>query len=247
MNIAGKGLTTLQRGIAYGIPATNFYAGNMANIINANGTFNWATNADLRNTYYRAVVEGAGLNNTVNPANRVDVVSSSWGGTPIAYDLDIDSKTIDAVAFEGNLTRGSTIVFSAGNDGPGSNTVGSPATGFNTLVVAALGELLTDSAGTATYNVATPFSSRGPIEYRQPTSATSTTGTGLGTFALVDIAAPGFQMRLADYSGLHQAHDLLHLGGTSFSAPTVAGGVALLADYARSPGPRTRRSRPTDA
>lgn len=239
MNIAGKapsGATdlVLHRGIAYGIPATNFYAGALGNSITGN-TFEWATNADMRNTYYRAVVEGVGLNNTANPANRVDVVNSSWGGD--GHNLTLYTTTIDAVAFEGNQTRGSTIVFSAGNEGPGPNSIGAPSVGFNTLVVGALGEFATDAAGTATFNAATSFSSRGPLEYRQPGSATDTTGTNLGNIrARIDLAAPGFQMRLAQYSSSSpNPSAYINWFGTSFAAPTVAGGIALLADYAWSP------------
>lgn len=237
MNMIGKvpgGSTdpTLQRGIAYGIDPNNFFGGNIASTINGNN-FEWSAYTDFRNVYRRAIVEGIGTNNTVNPANRVDVVNSSWGGDAItndgAYNLERAARNIDSILFEGNQTRGSTMVFSAGN-GSGANTIGSPATGFNAIVVGALGEFATDTAGTATYNVATTFSSRGPIQYRQPSSSTDFSGTSLDNIrARVDIAAPGFQMRLATTGS---ATSYNSWAGTSFAAPTVAGGVALLADYA---------------
>jgi autotransporter-associated beta strand protein len=241
MNIAGKapsGASDLvqSRGIAYGIPAANFYQGNMAHTINGS-SFSFS-NSDLRNTYYRAIVEGVGPNNTTNAANRVDVVSSSWGSasTTTRTNLSTNSRIIDAVAYVGNQSRGSTVVFSAGNSGPSLNTVGNPATGFNTLVVGALGEYATDSAGTMVFNVATNFSSRGPVAYYQPSWAGDSSGTNLGNVrARVDIAAPGMQMRLAEYnSSSPNPAAYTNWNGTSFSAPTVAGGVALLADYAWS-------------
>jgi T5SS/PEP-CTERM-associated repeat protein len=237
MNMIGKapaGSTnpTLQRGIAYGIDPNNFFGGNVASTINGN-SFEWSEYADFRNVYRRAIVEGIGPNNTVNPANRVDVVNNSWGGDAVtddgAYNLERAARNVDSILFEGNQTRGSTMVFSAGNSS-GANTIGSPATGFNAIVVGALGEFATDAAGTATYNVATTFSSRGPIQYRQPTSDTDFSGTSLGNIrARVDIAAPGFQMRLATTGS---ATSYSNWAGTSFAAPTVAGGIALMADYA---------------
>ncbi len=260
MNIAGRepvGVTTnlsLYRGIAYGIADGNFYSGNMASFIGTGtqaGSFGFSF-PDLREIYYRAIVEGVGAGNTTNSANRVDVVSSSWGNTEnnnfIQTNLNIRSKITDGVLYEGNQTRGSTSVISAGNSGAlGVNTVGSPASGFNSIAVAALGEFATDLPsgsvfGTPVYNVATAFSSRGPIRYNQPANATDEFGTSQGNVrARVDIAAPGFQMNLATYTysatnpdgSSPTAYSIIQ--GTSFSAPTVAGGIALLADYAHSP------------
>ena len=239
MNMIGKPTSgsldpVLQRGIAFGISPSNFYAGNVASTISGN-SFNWSSYADFRNVYYRAIVEGVGLNNTINAANRADVVSSSWGGDAVtsggAYNLERSARIIDAIAFEGSQTRGSTIVIAAGNSG-GANTVASPATGFNSIAVGALGETATDSVGTATFNVATSFSSRGPIDYRQPTSNSDFTGTDLGNIrARIDIAAPGFNMRLATTGN---SNSYTTEAGTSFAAPTVAGGIALLADSAWS-------------
>jgi autotransporter-associated beta strand protein/T5SS/PEP-CTERM-associated repeat protein len=235
MNLAGKAPAgasdpTLQRGIAYGINPNNFFAGNIASTITGNN-FEWSAYSDFRNVYYWAVVQGIG-----SGANRVDVVSSSWGGdasnaTEGAYNLFRASRIVDSILFEGNQTRGSTMVFAAGN-GSGANTIGSPATGFNSIAVGALGEFGTDPAGTAVYNVAASFSSRGPIEYRQPGSSTDLTGTSLGVIRpRIDIAAPGSSIRLAT---MGSASSYQGWNGTSFAAPTVAGGAALLADYART-------------
>jgi autotransporter-associated beta strand protein/T5SS/PEP-CTERM-associated repeat protein len=238
MNMIGKptsGSTNpvLQSGIAFGINPSNFYAGNIASTITGN-SFNWSSYTDFRNVYYRAIVEGVGANNTIDAANRADVVSSSWGGDAVttngAYNLERSARIIDAIAFEGGQTRGSTVVIAAGNSGSGANTILSPATGFNSIAVAALGERATDSAGTATFNVATSFSSRGPIDFRLPTSNSDFTGTDLGNIrARIDIAAPGFNMKLATTGN---ANSYTTESGTSFATPTVSGGVALLADYA---------------
>ena len=161
---------------------------------------------------------------------------ADWGGDAVsstgAYNLERSTRIIDSIAFEGNQTRGSTVVLSAGNSGSGANTIGTPAAGFNSLVVGALGETATDSVGTAVFNVATTFSSRGPTDYRQPASTSDITGSDLGAIrARVDLAAPGFNMILATTGN---ANSYTTEAGTSFSAPTVAGGVALLADYSWS-------------
>ena len=181
-------------------------------------------------------MEGVGLNNTIDAANRADVVSSSWGGdarherrrittsnAPHGSSTPLPSKEARRAG-----ARSSSPLAIAG----GANTVASPATGFNSIAVGALGETATDSSGTATFNVATSFSSRGPIDYRQPTSNSDFTGTDLGNIrARIDIAAPGFNMRLATTGN---SNSYTTEAGTSFAAPTVAGGIALLADSAWS-------------
>lgn len=221
---------TLQRGIAFGVPAEQFFAGNIANNI---GASNFAiTNADLRNVYHTALVTGVGG----NAANRVDVVNSSWSGLTSDFNLNIGSKILDAVVFEANETRGSTVVFSAGNSGPSPNGIGRPVSGFNVIAVAALGEFATDTAGTVTYNAATAFSDRGPITFELPASADATSGASQGAVRpRIDIAAPGLNFRLARYdSASPNSTAYANLSGTSFAAPTVSGGIALLADYAHT-------------
>ena len=230
---AGSTFAEAQKGIAYGVPATQFFAGNIASTIDTStGSFNFEV-ADMRAAYTTALITGV----NGNPANRVDVVNSSYGGDTTSGNLDGLAKVLDSVVFAANATRGSTMVIAAGNSGPGANTLGSPASGYNALVVAALGELSSDPQRLITYNSVAAFSSRGPAVYFQPSLATDEVGTAtaLGR-ARVDIAAPGVNNLLAYYDGTPPASTLYSIGsGTSFASPTVAGGVALLADYARSP------------
>jgi len=91
-------------------------------------------------------------------------------------------------------------VFSAGNAGPGGNSSRSPGNLPEALSVGA-----TDNNGAIAW-----FSSRGP-------SACA------GDAQFPDLVAPGVAVRTSDLFGLYQVTD-----GTSFSAPTVAGALALL-------------------
>src|SRR4029077_14484272 len=131
--MVGHGAGPLQQGIAFGVPVGQFFAGNVAISFGGGGSFRLNL-TDTRTAYRAAVVTGVGG----DLANRVDVVNSSWGGDASRQNLEVDAKILDAVTYEGNLARGNTIVFSAGNGGPGTNSIGAPASGHNTLAVAAL-------------------------------------------------------------------------------------------------------------
>lgn len=160
-----------------------------------------------------------------------DVVNSSYGfadpgGSSI---LTIFS---DAVAFQSPSTA---YVVSAGNSGPGGNTVGSPGSGYNAITVGAL-------AGANTFEAPASFSSRGPQDFAFYSNGTVTVVSGVR--AAVDIAAPGASLASAYYGGQTGGNDASlpgstagpsstslfssGLNGTSFAAPIVAGGAALV-------------------
>ncbi len=159
-----------------------------------------------------------------------DVINSSWGGTSPA------GNNFFAIALDGMAAQNSqtTLVASAGNSGPGNNTVGYPGSGYNAITVAALA-----NGGNNSYNTVASFSSRGPQDYFDPIN-----GTIAGARAAVDIAAPGTNLHAAFYggqtggnntsltgsanNGLNANFYTVSVAGTSFASPIVAGGVSLL-------------------
>lgn len=171
-----------------------------------------------------------------------DVVNSSWGfedNPGIAYE----TMAIDALAFANH----NTVVLAAGNhDDPPSPQVIGPASGYNSISVAALaGDLSTPAYGTVA-----EFSNVGPNDFHNPKPGSPLTP---GARAAVDIAAPGQDLVLAAYTGTTGSNtggtdafpgqnNLYYVGaaGTSFASPIVAGGAALVVDagYAKLGGGR---------
>ncbi len=166
-----------------------------------------------------------------------DVVSVSWGFTDPAGEDPV------TVALDGFACRdpGTAFVTAAGNGGPAANSVTSPAAGANVITVGAVG-------GANDYDTVATFSSRGPQDYADPV-----TGTVPGARAAVDLVAPGESLVSAYYGGETGGNGpslsgpasgpaggpntySTGLAGTSFAAPLVAGGVALLHSAATSAG-----------
>ena len=173
---------------------------------------------------YRSFFQGSGV-------AKPDVINSSWGGVDSAAS-SAESVAIDALARQNASVA---LVISAGNGG--NAPVGAPASGFNNIAVGAIG-------GT-NFNQPTSFSSRGKVDFYNPVTGITLTGVR----SAVDIAAPGENMFLAAYLGNSGGigaglpsivqnpsptdRYFLNSDGTSFSAPMVAGGIALLKDAAK--------------
>jgi hypothetical protein len=152
-----------------------------------------------------------GLNDPYNmflQASRAGArVHSNSYGAPSGGAYTSDDATADRFLFD---HEDMAIFFSAGNSGPGANTIGSPGNAKNVVTVGALGH------GNAT--TIAGFSSRGPTDDGRTKP---------------DLTAPGS-------STISAAGDLSHtsnncgtkpLSGTSMACPTTAGGAALLRQY----------------
>lgn len=186
------------------------------------GSFSVTTESAL--TPYRAFFRGI-------EGRKADVVNSSWGGDGPAGNSVI-GQTVDALARE-NATV--AFVVSAGNSS--ESAVSEPGSGYNNITVGSLGgeNFLTPSE----------FSSRLPVDFLNPQTGQIFEGVRAG----VDLAAPGENMFLAAYLGrsgsLESLEEIvqdispsdlyfLNQNGTSFSAPIVSGGIALLKDVVHS-------------
>lgn len=212
-------------GIAFG---AELWSGAVATSWNNATSFNISANS-LYYPYVTSLITGVNVSdgNGGFVLRKADVVNSSFG-----YDGDPGGASVPTVAFDGIAAQtGKTIVFSAGNSGPGTNTIGGPGNGYNTIVVGATAQ------GSGSYTGIASFSSRGPQRYVGPD------GTVNGARARVDIVAPGSGITLASYRGGEGGNPFRgfnstnpsptvyeNQAGTSFAAPMVAGGATLLCD-----------------
>ena len=141
-------------------------------------------------------------------AGGASIHSNSWGADARgAYTAN--SAAVDALTWQ---QQSMLVTFSAGNSGPGVDTIGAPATAKNALTVGALNH------GNSTTVVG--FSSRGPTDDGRTKP---------------DIQAPGVSIVSAagdtNNNPTPEPPSTRTLSGTSMSNPTVAGGAALARQY----------------
>ncbi len=172
----------------------------------------------------------------------IDIVNMSLGG-PTVYD---GRDTFDTFIRELKKAR-MLVVTSAGNDGPTPNSVGSPATSYDSLSVGAL-----DYAPSSRVLYEYLGLTRGPdgVPYN------GDEGPGMGM-----VMRPTDETRVANFSSRGPLSDgragpdmsalglwnfqqapqgyFMWAGGTSFSAPTVSGGAALLNAWWEAQGKET--------
>ena len=170
------------------------------------------------------------------------ISNNSWG-TDVAGDYDADSQEFDAIVRDtqpgtpGNQEM--VEVVAAGNAGPGTGTIGSPATAKNVIAVGASESVrasgtdgcgLTNTRADDAHDVA-PFSSRGPTDDARVKPEIVAPGTHItGSHSQADgydgsgVCDPSFPAGSTLYS---------LSTGTSHSTPVVAGMAALFREWYR--------------
>lgn len=229
--LAGTGVYTYQDGIA---PLAQLWSGAIATSWSGApleqyvGSFS-ITDSSFLHPYFASMVTG------VNGV-RTDIINSSWGfGDPTG-------TAAETVAIDAMLRSSGVIgVFSAGNSGPDGNTVGGPGSGYNGITVGAL----TNNEARPIYDTVADFSSRGWSQAYNP----ETNVVLNDARATIDLVAPGDNLTMAFYGGMTGGHVagsdptagngsyyIPYMGGTSFSAPIVAGAAALMVDAGKAFG-----------
>lgn len=185
------------------------------------------------------------------------ITSNSWGASN-GGGYDSSSQAYDALTRDANNNaadgnQAMLHVFAAGNDGPGSNTIGSPGTAKNVLTVGATENVrdqgIADGCGTSAADNAddiASFSSRGPTDDNRVKPDIMAPGTHIIAAAppIANFSGNGV-CGAASNDGAVPGSDAMYptggqtlytwSSGTSHSTPAVAGTAVLAYEvYSRS-------------
>ncbi|MBO0515260.1 S8 family serine peptidase [Streptomyces beijiangensis] len=158
----------------------------------------------------------------------VDIVNMSIGGLPALND----GNNARALLYKRLIdTYGVQLVISAGNEGPGVNTIGDPGLADHVISVGATISKETwasnyGSGVSKSYNMM-PFSSRGPREDGGFTPTLSAPGAAINT---TQTWLPGSPVKESGYT-LPAGYSMLQ--GTSMASPQATGATALLISAAK--------------
>ena len=209
--VLGDGSRGIYRGVA---PEAELYFQAMEN--DNSGNFQWSSINNMLNTAYS---NGARIH-----TNSWGSSSSSEWGVYTSSSEDVDDRTRYYDQYYSGK-EGLVVLFAAGNDGPDSDTIGSPATAKNTITV---GNSQNRYQGAP--NTIMDGSSRGPVDDGR---------------IKPDILAPGGYVRscraqeATDTSGSTWADTwYLEYTGTSMATPNAAGMAALIREYITEIGKR---------
>ena len=158
-----------------------------------------------------------------------DIGCNSWGSDSQGH-YTLDAEEFDGLVRDANsYTNGDQpyiLVFSAGNAGPGSQTIGSPACAKNVIAAGACQNNRTNFITFADGPEAmAAFSSRGPCEDGRIKPDLVAPGTWVASLLS--------QSASAQYAWGNISSNYIYLGGTSQSAPLVAGAAAVFVEYYR--------------